>query len=180
MDTAPHWVQESESPAISRQGDGMNREAFEKWWSDPKTNRRLTDMNEGRALYLWKAGWQAALQSGEPVAYAVFADNGNIRIWCADPIQAEALKQQYGDSVVPLYTTPQPVVPEWIEGAPEVGTYAILHIPLKSFQDHCIIGFLSDDGAVYDMCGDGLGFYEDDIERWTKLIALLSAGKGTV
>jgi hypothetical protein len=77
-----------------------------------------------------------------------------------------------------LYAAPQPVVPEWIEGAPEVGTYAILHIPLKSFQDHCIIGFLSDDGAVYDMCGDGLGFYKDDIERWTKLIALLSAGKG--
>lgn len=31
---------------------------------------------------------------GEPVAYAVFADNGNIRIWCADPIQAETLRQE--------------------------------------------------------------------------------------
>lgn len=44
-----------------------------------------------------------------PVAYAVFADNGNIRIWCADPIQAETLRMEYGDELKPLYATPQPV-----------------------------------------------------------------------
>jgi hypothetical protein len=50
-----------------------------------------------------------ALQSmqGEAVAYAVFADNGNIRIWCADPIQIETLKQKYGQYLTPLYTHPQ-------------------------------------------------------------------------
>ncbi|WP_285259210.1 hypothetical protein [Halopseudomonas bauzanensis] len=53
---------------------------------------------------------------GEPVAYAVFADNGNIRIWCADPIQAKTLIQEYGDQVLPLYTAPQPV-----EQQPECG-----------------------------------------------------------
>lgn len=45
---------------------------------------------------------------GEPVAYAVFAGNGNIRIWCADPIQVETLRQQYGEELQPLYTAPQP------------------------------------------------------------------------
>lgn len=46
---------------------------------------------------------------GEPVAYAVFAENGNIRIWCADPAQGETLRLKYGDQVRPLYTAPQPV-----------------------------------------------------------------------
>jgi hypothetical protein len=48
---------------------------------------------------------------GEPAAWAVFADNGNIRIWCADPIQAETLKQQYGNQLKPLYDAPQPAEP---------------------------------------------------------------------
>lgn len=48
-------------------------------------------------------------KQGEPVAYAVFADNGNIRIWSADPIQTETLIQEYGDRVRPLYAAPQPV-----------------------------------------------------------------------
>lgn len=48
-------------------------------------------------------------KQGEPVAYAVFAGNGNIRIWSADPIQAETLIQEYGDQVRPLYAAPQPV-----------------------------------------------------------------------
>lgn len=43
---------------------------------------------------------------GEPVAYAVFANNGNIRIWCADPAQVETLRQQYGEALQPLYAAP--------------------------------------------------------------------------
>lgn len=45
---------------------------------------------------------------GEPVAYAVLAGNGNIRIWCADPVQVETLRQKYGEALQPLYTTPPP------------------------------------------------------------------------
>lgn len=44
----------------------------------------------------------------EPVAYAVFSDNGNIQIWCTDPIQADRLRQQYGEALQPLYAAPQP------------------------------------------------------------------------
>lgn len=44
----------------------------------------------------------------EPVAYAVFAESGRIRIWCSGPIQADALRMAYGEALQPLYTTPQP------------------------------------------------------------------------
>lgn len=58
---------------------------------------------------LYKAMIAAApAVQGEPVAYAVFADNENIRIWCADPIQAETLRQEYGEALQPLYTAPPP------------------------------------------------------------------------
>lgn len=39
-------------------------------------------------------------QRGEPVAYAVFADNGNIRIWSREPLDEPG--------AVPLYARPQP------------------------------------------------------------------------
>jgi hypothetical protein len=52
----------------------------------------------------------------QPVAYAVFAENGNIRIWCSDPIQAETLRQQYGDDLRPLYTAPQPAPAQDVAG----------------------------------------------------------------
>lgn len=45
---------------------------------------------------------------GEPVAYAVFAENGNIRIWSSDTIHGEALRQEYGDQVQALYAVQQP------------------------------------------------------------------------
>lgn len=55
----------------------------------------------------------------QPVAYAVFAENGNIRIWCADPIQAETLRQQYGAELRPLYTVPQPAPAQDVAGLVE-------------------------------------------------------------
>lgn len=63
--------------------------------------------------YVYEAAFEllemgAPAVQGEPVAYAVFEDNGNIRIWCADPIQAETLRQQYGGALQPLYTATQP------------------------------------------------------------------------
>lgn len=40
---------------------------------------------------------------GEPVAWAMFADNGNIRIWARKPMSHP--------DCVPLYTAPQPAEP---------------------------------------------------------------------
>lgn len=65
---------------------------------------------------------------GEPVAYAVFADSGNIRIWSSNPVQAETMRQKYGDQIQPLYTAPQPAEqqPKASAGAVSDGTGAVL------------------------------------------------------
>lgn len=44
----------------------------------------------------------------EPVAYAVFTGNGNIRMWGTDPAQVEVLRKQHGEALRPLYAAPQP------------------------------------------------------------------------
>lgn len=50
----------------------------------------------------------AANREAQPVAYAVFADNGNIRIWSTD----KGITENVGVPV-PLYTAPPaPAVPE--------------------------------------------------------------------
>lgn len=65
----------------------------------------LPDCVYEAAFDLLEAVGAPAVQ-GEPVAYSVFASNGNIRIWCADPVQVETLRQQYGDQLTPLYEHP--------------------------------------------------------------------------
>lgn len=47
---------------------------------------------------------------GEPVAWAAFADNGNIRIWTAKKGEAKRLSEQVGQTLRPLYAAPQPAV----------------------------------------------------------------------
>jgi hypothetical protein len=42
----------------------------------------------------------------EPVAYAAFAENGNIRVWCRSAIGMCELFDAHGNKAVPLYTHP--------------------------------------------------------------------------
>ena len=84
-----------------------DREAFEKWW--PSVGQTI-----GKVA-AWEA-WQAALQSGEPVAVA---DNGVLNWIDGKQFSYEA----------DLYTTPQPVVDE-----------AVFDI-LKAAQGSCRLGF---------------------------------------
>jgi hypothetical protein len=60
---------------------------------------------------MYKEDWRALSEilakpaqqrQGEPVAYAVFTDNGNIRIWSTKVMQEE------GKQVVPLYAHSAP------------------------------------------------------------------------
>src|SRR5690625_1945386 len=67
-----------------------------------------TETKQGRGVRRRVERAIAALQAAEPVAYAVFSDNGNIQIWCADPIQAETLRQEYGEALQPLFALPCP------------------------------------------------------------------------
>lgn len=48
----------------------------------------------------------ASVGSAEPVAYAAFADNGNIRMWCRSAIGMCELFDAHGNKAVPLYTHP--------------------------------------------------------------------------
>jgi hypothetical protein len=60
--------------------------------------------------------WQAALSAspagdkveGEPVAWAVFSDNGNIRLWSANKSTVERFADENEKPAAPLYTHPQP------------------------------------------------------------------------
>ena len=53
---------------------------------------------------------QAASQRGaqEPVAYAIFAENGNIRLWATEPQHVKRIAAEQGLSLVKLYAAPQP------------------------------------------------------------------------
>lgn len=42
----------------------------------------------------------------EPVAYAIFADNGNIRIWSKSPVGLQRAADEADKPIAPLYTTP--------------------------------------------------------------------------
>lgn len=48
----------------------------------------------------------------EPVAYAAFAENGNIRMWCRSAIGMCELFDAHGNKAVPLYTHPADQVAE--------------------------------------------------------------------
>lgn len=69
----------------------------------------------------------AASAVSEPVAYAVFAENGNIRVWATEPQHVKRIAAEQGLKLVKLYTHPCPpegMVGGWlpIETAPKNGT----------------------------------------------------------
>lgn len=49
----------------------------------------------------------AERKNAQPVAYVVFASNGNIRIWGHAPDDVKRIKAEFGSSLIPLYTNPQ-------------------------------------------------------------------------
>ena len=123
----------------------MNREAFEKATTVPDE----LYFNEIRKEYCWSAfptvtapfndtwesfcdGWQAALQSGEPVAeiqeykHWLFCDNGE-----RDGFEWRKRQVNNGDLLslphgTKLYTTPQPVVPEGYVLVPRAAATEVL------------------------------------------------------
>lgn len=60
----------------------------------------------------------AERKNAQPVAYVVFASNGNIRIWGHAPDDVKRIKAEFGSSLIPLYTNPQatgPAPTQWCE-----------------------------------------------------------------
>jgi hypothetical protein len=86
-----------------------DREAFEKWW--PSVGQTI-----GKVA-AWEA-WQAALQhSGEPVAW-MSPNKQSLEFSRPDTV--------YGSHTIPLYASPQPVVPEGYVLVPVEPTEAML------------------------------------------------------
>jgi hypothetical protein len=100
------------------------REAFESHQLGRYQYADITRHTDGRYLNAfmeseWET-WQAALSAspagdkveGEPVAWAVFADNGNIRLWSANKSTVERFADENEKPAAPLYTHPQPPRPD--------------------------------------------------------------------
>lgn len=49
---------------------------------------------------------EAMVGEQKPVAYAIFAENGNIRLWSTEPQHVKRIAQEKGLSLVPLYAAP--------------------------------------------------------------------------
>jgi hypothetical protein len=141
-----------------------DREAFEKWW--PSVGQTI-----GKVA-AWEA-WQAAqaqtllevirdttgcptkaLQSGEPVAW-MSPNKQSLEFSRPDTV--------YGSHTIPLYTTPQPVVP-------------VKHIVIDSNLLIALLSTSHPDGTFkFDYRGISKETLQDVFEK-----ALLSAGKETV
>jgi hypothetical protein len=139
----------------------MSREAFEKWFLDTQGyepfNKSLNQESEERAMQsAWEA-WQAALQSGEPVARVI--DDGTpegATEWI--PFYNRIAPLKTGDL---LYTTSQPVAPEGYVLVPVEPTEAMLMAWFSATRE-------SSEGV------GTLGYFRAAYK------ALLSAGKETV
>lgn len=100
--------------------EAAERAAFEaaayKLHTDMYFNLRQDgEYKHGLARDLW-AMWQAARASlppasGEVVAWAAFADNGNIRVWTSASEDVRELAESVGMELVPLCVA-QPAAPE--------------------------------------------------------------------
>lgn len=88
-------------------------------------------MGPHRAVQLVEAGRAslAANAGREPVAYAIFAENGNIRLWATEPQHVKRIAAEQGLKLVKIYThhSPPEGMAGWrpIETAPEKGVFLV-------------------------------------------------------
>lgn len=74
----------------------------------------------------------------EPVAYAAFADNGNIRMWCRSAIGMCELFDAHGNKAVPLYTHPADQVADdltMVKVPRELANIAALHLENSGYTE---------------------------------------------
>jgi hypothetical protein len=79
----------------------MSREAFEKWAEDGYMLGHANGRYSSRFTQCAWEAWQAALQSGEPVAW-MSPNKQSLEFSRPDTV--------YGSHTIPLYASPQPVV----------------------------------------------------------------------
>ncbi|MBT2371960.1 hypothetical protein [Pseudomonas fluorescens] len=131
-----------------------------------------------RAKLCWAAMLAAApvppQADAQPVAYAVFADNGNIRIWSRD-CEAVGIKvmQEEGKQAVPLYTRPDAG-----EVEKQRQLKMILAERVENAEDNCSVyrQQVTEQQALLQlaltMINRGIVSFDDQIEYRQKLAAL--------
>lgn len=95
------------------------REMFEAWWQENRPSCWSADWYAKMQQDMAWSAWQAAIATVkdsltvqcEPVAWAVFADNGNSRVWFREKKYADQWIASHGgasDVLTPLYVRMEP------------------------------------------------------------------------
>jgi len=102
----------SKASMVNVAGDDEPQYAQRKEWIEwilKFADELEKDIKELQALE--SVNEHAAPDKPYPVAYAVFAENGNLRIWCTDPVQAQTLREIHGRDLVALVPLQDPGTP---------------------------------------------------------------------
>lgn len=131
----PHWMQYDERTDVltihgKRYAAGMFGE--DGFLSPPGTWLRVCVGAED-CVTLSRASLAASAVS-EPVAYAIFAENGQIRLWSVEAQHVERIAEEKGLELVKLYTHPSP--PEGMVMVPREPTMAMRIAAKKADMDH--------------------------------------------
>lgn len=98
------------------------KESFDQWLENPYTKALQASIEND---YVPKQGAASPpVPAAEPVAWAVFAPNGNIRLWSQDSEHVRAYAAGFGFEVTPLYAPP-PAPAENASQRVEVGRLVI-------------------------------------------------------
>ncbi|MBL7091557.1 hypothetical protein [Acidovorax sp.] len=130
------------------------------------TARPQIDTNDRRKAFQagFERGWDsAASAAGEPVAYAVFSDNGNIRLWSQQPIDHPDAQPLYKPAFQRETTTREVATPP-IDGEIALIEKAVQRVGIKSLLNH---------GAGSLVWSEGVnGVTQGDLVAYTREIAL--------
>ncbi len=98
------------------QVEGVDNEVYLSRWDNPELNpefvAQFADTEEKPGVTQKPQTEETEQTQQDPVAYALFADNGNIRIWSTDSEPVRKLAEAEGLTLVPLYAPQKPQTPQ--------------------------------------------------------------------
>lgn len=98
------------------QVEGVDDKVYLSHWGKPQLDpafvAQFADTEEKPGVTQTPRTEETEQAQQEPVAYALFADNGNIRIWSTDSEPVRKLAEAEGLTLVPLYAPQKPQTPQ--------------------------------------------------------------------
>lgn len=95
---------------------GIDNEVYVSHWPEPELDpafvAQFADTEEKPGVTQKPQTEETEQAQQDPVAYALFADNGNIRIWSTDSEPVRKLAEAEGLTLVPLYAPQKPQTPQ--------------------------------------------------------------------